>query len=275
VTLYLTLLLAQGPQSIVVVEYSWAWSHLWHFVERLWVQVLQWNSATSYSTIRDILFPLLLLFALIGFRLREWRKPSVRDVVIPAVKAAVVSLTLIGLAVIAAIPVVVWQDHADLVKAEKKLIADNKRLSDEINRLNKPTAPVSPRPSPAEARLDLRKRLIRLSHELIEFREDREKTAPSPTYFKIDDIDQQKEPQRYDQERIRQQAESLTKYNVYDKDTARLYTVRFQARVLKILHESTDAGLDIQFADRSAADVVNGLGVSGIGQQLARLADKL
>jgi len=120
----------------VAAEYTWAWSHLWHFTGRVWTQVLIWHSATSFSTIRDICLPLVLLIALVGFRIREWRRPGVRDLVISALRTVVVLLALLGLVFIAAIPVVMWQYHYDLARKNQDLA----RANGDLTRANSETA---------------------------------------------------------------------------------------------------------------------------------------
>jgi hypothetical protein len=119
----------------------------------------------------------------------------------------------------------------------------------------------------------LRKQLIALATEIRDFNEDWKSKAGSPSYYKIVGIDEKKEFKRYEAERIRQQSESLKRYNAFDSQAGKVYAERFQARVFRLCKEASEAGLDIQNLDR--AEIVNGLGFANISYRLSALADKI
>jgi hypothetical protein len=112
-----------------------AWPHLLRFVWRVWAQVLIWNSATPYSAIRDALLPLLVLVAMTGIRIKQWRMPKAQELITPAVWTFVVTLVLLGGAFIFATPVVVYQDHNDLVAKISKSKSEQNELRTALARL--------------------------------------------------------------------------------------------------------------------------------------------
>ncbi len=101
----------------------------------------------------------------------------------------------------------------------------------------------------AQARkLDLKKRLIALSREIITFDEDYEKRGPK----------------RLDDPRLGEYAGA---------GAAKAYNDRFKGRVRRICKEAIDAGLNVQGLDRFEA--VNSLAFQQVSQALAALAEKL
>jgi len=114
------------------------WPHLWRFAFQVWVQVLAWNSATTFSIAKEtIIAPLLILLVTLQFTIgKGWWKPAVLqqhggDVLRSFVVTAGVLFLLVGVAFVVAIPVVVYQDHMELVASGQRLTESNRRLTKE------------------------------------------------------------------------------------------------------------------------------------------------
>src|SRR5579862_1517805 len=112
--------------------------HLWRFLGRVWNQVLAWNSATTFSIAKEVVIaPVLLLFVALWWTLRkDFYKPSaIRSRGGDVLKAFAITIVglfaLILLCCIAAVPVVVYQDHTYLVSVNGDFASANKKLVDE------------------------------------------------------------------------------------------------------------------------------------------------
>jgi nitrate reductase NapE component len=100
--------------------------HCWRFLGRVWIQVLSWHSATTFSIIREIIVvPVLLLLVSLWLPIRKerwWKWETIRtlrkrgaDVLRNFLLLVCVLFGLLGLVFVAAIPFVVYEDHKDLV----------------------------------------------------------------------------------------------------------------------------------------------------------------
>jgi uncharacterized membrane protein len=72
--------------------------HFVRFIGRVWAQDLAWNSATPFSTARDIAIPALVLICLLGVRIKEWRMPQAKETIRAVLTTVVVILALLGTA---------------------------------------------------------------------------------------------------------------------------------------------------------------------------------
>src|SRR5712691_4624721 len=101
------------------------WPHLVHLLGRSWTQVLAWRSATTFSLLLEVAIPCFIFLLLRLWTVGSWKQmftirgawPEVRSLL----TTLVVLLAIAGTIFIAAIPVVIDQDHNDLVTANKKL----------------------------------------------------------------------------------------------------------------------------------------------------------
>jgi hypothetical protein len=77
-----------------------------------WRIVLGWNSATSYSTVQDILTPVVTLVVIYRKRLGAWRVPDFKQAVITTAWGVAVMAGLTAGAWIVAVPVAAWNWYA-------------------------------------------------------------------------------------------------------------------------------------------------------------------
>ena len=59
------------------------------------MRVLAWNSATAYSTLRDILIPVALLISILGVRVRAWRVPAAKEFISSTIRTVVILLAFL------------------------------------------------------------------------------------------------------------------------------------------------------------------------------------
>ena len=112
-------------------------AHISHLLIRAWVVFLSWNSATTFSVIRDFLVA-LVVFVLMA-RLTQgkawWRLSVLRssgEQLLLTLLATIGGLLLvIGFVYVAAIPCAVYQDHIDLVRDNNMLIREKRKLIEE------------------------------------------------------------------------------------------------------------------------------------------------
>ncbi len=114
--------------------------HLKHLLLDAWVQVLAWNSATSYSLAKDILLPIAIFcfgwFIQFGKDWRNWQVIGTEGKKI--LKLGSVAIGLPALVVVAAfsyaVPLIVYRDHDHLVSENRKLRRQNGKLVDPKSR---------------------------------------------------------------------------------------------------------------------------------------------
>jgi hypothetical protein len=101
--------------------------HLWHFLGQVWLLVLSWHSATTFSVVRDILIvPAVIALGTLRWKLGKafWRWGTLISQGTDVLKSLGISIVgLLGLLAavfVFAIPFVVYQDHMDLVFANKR-----------------------------------------------------------------------------------------------------------------------------------------------------------
>lgn len=125
--------------------------HIWHFAgatAKIW---LSWNSATPISIIRDFLIVLVGAALMTRVQFRKWI-PTREDLQSGRGKEIVISLCVgilalafvLGVLFVAAIPVVVWQDHKALVEQNQALVEQNNKLLQELA-TKAPTYPIPSR----------------------------------------------------------------------------------------------------------------------------------
>jgi hypothetical protein len=125
--------------------------HLWRFLWRVWAEVLSWHSATTFSLLREtFIIPLMLLVVglytlsrTVGEGWYKWStlKTHGRDVVKSFSVTVLVLLALLVSVILAAIPIVVYEDHRDIVLANVRLVSTNAKLKQDLQ------AKVAPEPS--------------------------------------------------------------------------------------------------------------------------------
>jgi hypothetical protein len=121
------------------------WLHFCRLLSQIWELIKAWHSATTFSLVREVIIvPFVMFVVSTVFTLgKNFYRPSVllsrgRDVLRGF---GYTLFTLIGLLAIVfffALPVAIYQDHADLTKANKLLRNQNRALQD------KPIPPVAP-----------------------------------------------------------------------------------------------------------------------------------
>lgn len=118
--------------------------HIWRFLGRVWDLVKIWNSATTFSLVKEAIILPLVLFVLtaaitIG---RGWYKPSIlqsrgRDLVKALIIAVGGSLALLVAVFLAALPVSFYQDHVDLLGKIESLRQSNSELAQDRDKWKK------------------------------------------------------------------------------------------------------------------------------------------
>jgi hypothetical protein len=102
-------------------------AHLFHLFGHAWRQVLAWRSATTFSTVQDVIgLPVLIFIVTVFFSWKEWQAVhSVRSALRLAFKSfmytAGSSIALLFVIFLCAIPFAVYRDHMDLVAANATL----------------------------------------------------------------------------------------------------------------------------------------------------------
>jgi hypothetical protein len=114
------------------------WPHLLRFLSRVWAKLLAWHSATTFSVVREtIIIPLVivlltLIVILYPLRKEKWWKWDVLKTlqdrigeVFKSLVIVIISLFVLLIAVfMAAVPVVVYQDHNNFLSAIRILTAE-------------------------------------------------------------------------------------------------------------------------------------------------------
>jgi hypothetical protein len=266
--------------------------HALSLFERAWSGFTASLGNTTLGFVAPFLVPVVGFTLVIGVVLYREGAQAVGDHIRKTLRAAF----FVGIAgeLFVYGPIFSWQaihtvylDHMQLARARDSYREVNLDYAKQIENLKKERASLLPERSAgppsqpqkdglaelAARKLSLKKRLVALSREVADFNEEWQRKAPHMSYYKIDDIDAKKEPEKYLAERVRQQAESLKRFNDYDSKAGGPYAERFRSRVLALCREAIDLGLNIQNLDR--VEVVNGLGFAAVSQQLAALAEKL
>lgn len=108
------------------------WKHLGHLLGQVWPRVLAWNSATAFSFWKELIIVPLVIFFLFWISQfgRNWYSwPVIKDKGWETLKPflqTIAGLALIAVAVfIVGIPVVIYEDHVNLVEANRKLVSAN------------------------------------------------------------------------------------------------------------------------------------------------------
>jgi len=197
--------------------------HLGRFALLVWIQVLAWNSATTFSIAKEaIIVPLLVLVVALRWTLgKDWYKRSVLggrggDVLKSFAITIGVVFALIGVCYVAAIPVVVYQDHIYLVASVNKAKGT----------LTPPLSPSSNEPYDS-----LRRRTLRLVQDVETFRDDRKSHHPPYT--------------NNDNAAVGEQAEVNRESVRYDIETEGLCLARFEDRARGIVQELKAKGVDL------------------------------
>jgi hypothetical protein len=118
-------------------------------LSRAWEIVLKWNSATPFSTLREILIPILTWLFINRKRLGAWRMTDLRSALITTLWGiAVIALFTVG-AWIVAIPVAAWDNYLSVKESSaRSLTAMAKALYDaqkDRNEGKKRAETISPR----------------------------------------------------------------------------------------------------------------------------------
>jgi hypothetical protein len=129
------------------------WSHFLVFISRTWDQFLAWNSATTFSILKEtFIIPLTVFVFTLWISIgSEFWKPSVfkargREVLKAFVIAVVVPVVLVAAVFVVAIPVTVYRDHQELVARIRRLSQENIVLGLRMNNpapadISRPTDP--------------------------------------------------------------------------------------------------------------------------------------
>jgi hypothetical protein len=127
-------------------------THIGHLCARAWPVFLSWNSATTFSIIRDFLLALVVFALAARFTLgKGWWRWKVLTSAGGKTLTQTLGATLFGLAVLlilvfaAAIPAVISRDHEDLVRDRNRLRANVNDLQKQLSEANNKPIPTIPK----------------------------------------------------------------------------------------------------------------------------------
>jgi hypothetical protein len=120
---------------------SW-WPHFLHLLLHVWDLVKVWQSATTFSLLKEALIFRSVVF-LVAARItlgQGWYKPSVfkskgHELLKSLRIASLSSLTLLVVVFLSALPVAIYRDHQELVWSNSKLVPENLLMQTEIQAL--------------------------------------------------------------------------------------------------------------------------------------------
>src|ERR1700683_2541763 len=160
------------------------YAHLWNLFGSAFWMVVRWNSATPYSMGREIAVPVITTALVLRTRLKEWRMPTVKEVL---VSTAIAIGVIIGTSVVAwgvAIPVAIYRDHQYFVHDASVLRDSNSKLktayTDGYQKGKSEQLEIDAKPVVPEAADSLRRRTTKLASDINEYLSDWEMHRPAP-----------------------------------------------------------------------------------------------
>ena len=113
------------------------WPQIGHLFLRSWDLVKSWNSATTFSIIRDFIIVALVFAVTARWTLgKEWYKPKVllsggKGLLITTAATLLGLLAVLLLVICVAVPVAIYSDHQDLVKERNSLVSQRDKVTKE------------------------------------------------------------------------------------------------------------------------------------------------
>jgi cell division protein FtsB len=114
--------------------------HIAHLLARCWAEVLRWQGTTTFSVVREAAIPVVILLVVrwwdVGWEFkRVTAMGPFKEELRRAVKTITVLLAVAGVVFLAAIPVVIYQDHKELVESRSKAVRETAEVKRENHTL--------------------------------------------------------------------------------------------------------------------------------------------